>query len=382
MLQKITSYLADNGLDGLLFVGDSSNDSDMYYLSHFVAIDRFAILMTSERVVMLVPKMEQGRALKESSADEVVSTSEYNIIEKQKAHDTPNNAYSARLANFLHDQRIRRIGIATNFAVGIYQTISKEFDVKIVDSPVMKWRAIKDGREIEAIKSVQRSCEEAMGAAIDIISKSTPKGSNLYLGDRPLTAELIRNTIEIALLKDGCEATDTIVAGGNISANPHSCGCGPLPANAPIVIDISPRSKSTRFFADMTRTVLKGEADLGIREIYDAVLDAQKAGLIVLKAGITGEDVHFRVSEVLAEHGYSERENQGFIHSTGHGVGLMLHELPNLCEGGGLLQNGNVVTVEPGLYYPDLGGVRLEDLVVVKPDGCDNLTRFERRLVL
>jgi Xaa-Pro aminopeptidase len=175
---------------------------------------------------------------------------------------------------------------------------------------------------------------------------------------------------------------DTIIAGGLQAADPHARGTGPLAANAPIVIDIFPRSKSSRYFADMTRTVLKGEAALEVKEIYEAVCLAQAEGLRAVRAGASGKEVHSRVSEVFRDQGYPETEGQGFTHSTGHGVGLDVHEKPSLSEAGETLEINHVVTVEPGLYYPDIGGVRMEDLLVVKKNRSENLTHFEKKLVL
>ena len=128
----------------------------------------------------------------------------------------------------------------------------------------------------------------------------------------------------------------------------------------------------------MTRTVLKGEASPEVKEIYEAVRLAQAEGLKAIRAGVSGKEVHSRVSQVFLDQGYPEREGCGFTHSTGHGVGLDVHEKPVLSEMGEVLQVNHVVTVEPGLYYPEIGGVRLEDLVVVKENGCKNLTNFER----
>jgi len=132
----------------------------------------------------------------------------------------------------------------------------------------------------------------------------------------------------------------------------------------------------------MTRTVLKGEASSEVVELYRTVEAAQEAGLQAVREGATGSEVHRRVSDVFQEQGYPEREGCGFTHSTGHGVGLEVHERPSLGEAGASLKSGQVVTVEPGLYYPDLGGVRLEDLVVVEKDRCRNLTRLQRKLVV
>jgi Xaa-Pro aminopeptidase len=374
-------FLREENLDGLLFIGDSLCDQDMYYLSHFLAGDRFTLLAADE-VHLLVSSMEHGRASKESFADRVVSTSDYGIMEKLKASGKSEDAYLQVLIEFLRDRGIRRLGIPFRFPAGIYSCLSREFEVTLLDSPISRWRGVKTKREIEAIASVQQACERAMRLAVKQISRSEPKGEYLYQNDMPMTSEKVRAVIEVALLESGCDAVDTIVAGGSAAADPHARGKGPLPSNSPIVIDIFPRSRESRYFADMTRTVLKGEASLEVREMYEAVLDAQQTGLVAIRAGSSGKMVHHKVCQTFQDHGYPEREGSGFTHSTGHGVGLNVHEKPSLSEAGEVLEKGNVVTVEPGLYYPKIGGIRLEDLVVVTEKAHENLTRFERVLVV
>ena len=368
-------------VDGFLFVGDSICNSDMYYLSHFLAGDRFAILL-QEKTAILISSMEKGRAEKESCADEVASTKDYHIMDKLKISGKPELAYPEVLKDFLLDHSISRLGVAYSFPAGIFQHLSRHFDIQILESPARRARAKKRPQEIECITSAQRACERAMRRAADLIASSEPQGDILCRQGQPLTSEQVRRAIDISLLEDGCEAADTIVAGGVQAADPHSRGMGPLPANSPIVIDIFPRSKTHRYYADMTRTVLRGEVPLEVKELYDAVLAAQEAGIGAIRAGVSGEKVHSIVSAVFLDMGYPERDRCGFTHSTGHGVGLDVHELPSLGEGGEILQTSQVVTVEPGLYYPDIGGVRLEDLVVVEDRGCQNLTRFERDLIL
>jgi Xaa-Pro aminopeptidase len=378
---NMDAFLSENNLDGFLFIGDSICHADMFYLSHFFATDRFTILAT-DRIYLLVSGMERGRAGKESCAYEVTSTSDYGIMDKLHSLGKPDEAYLAVLKEFLRDHGMKRLGVHLRFPAELYRRLSKDFQISILESPVSKWRAIKSDWEIEAINSTQRSCEGAMRLAIDLISKSEPVGERLYLDGVPLTSEKVRGAIEVSLLESGCDAIDTIVAGGLEAANPHARGSGPLPANAPIVLDIFPRSKGTRYFADMTRTVLRGEATVEVKEIYDAVLDAQLTGLVAVRAGVSGRDIHARVCQVFKDHGYSEREGRGFTHSTGHGVGLDIHERPSLSEAGEVLEANNVVTIEPGLYYPEIGGIRIEDLVVVTAQGCDNLTHFERQLII
>ena len=381
MLSALKSILIESNLDSFLFIGDSVCDCDMYYLSHFLSQDRFTLLAQDD-IAMLVSSMEMGRARKESIAEEVMSTSDYGIMEKLKVSGKPDQAYLQVLGEFLHDRGARRIGVPFRFPAGIYQHLAEDFEIAILESPLARQRAVKTTEELAAIRMVQSGCEKAMHQAVNIIAASEPSGDNLLRQGRPLTSEDVRSVIEVALLEEGCEAVDTIVAGGTSAADPHSRGTGPLPANEPIVIDIFPRSKALRYFADMTRTVVRGEASLEVEEIYEAVLAAQNAGLKCISSGVSGKEVHSRVVQVFKEHGYPEQDRIGFTHSTGHGVGLNIHERPSLSEAGDLLEANNVVTVEPGLYYPEIGGVRLEDLVAVTAKGCENLTHFEKNLII
>ena len=381
MQSRIQNFLEASNLDGFLFVGESICDADMYYLSHFLAGDPFALL-AEEKTTLLVSSMEKGRAEKESTADKVLSTSEYEIMEKLKKSGKPDQAYLEVLREFLCDHGVSRVGVPNRFPAGIFQHLAQDFEVNILESPATRYRAVKTDKEVAAITSTQRACERAMRKAVDLIAGSRPRGEILFYQDQPLLSEQVRSIIEVSLLEDACETMDTIVAGGADAADPHMRGVGPLAANAPIVIDIFPRSKVSRYYADMTRTVLKGEASLEVREIYDAVRQAQDVGLKGIRSGVPGKEVHSSVSQIFRELGFPETEGSGFTHSTGHGVGLDVHEKPSLSETGETLQTAQVVTVEPGLYYSQIGGVRLEDLVVVTENGCENLTRFEKKLVL
>jgi Xaa-Pro aminopeptidase len=381
MLSALKSLMIESNLDSFLFIGDSVCDCDLYYLSHFLSQDRFTLLAQDD-ITLLVSSMEMGRAGKESIAKEVVSTSDYSIMEKLKVSGKPDQTYLQVLREFLRDRGARRIGVPFRFPAGIHQHLAEDFEIAILESPLARQRAVKSTEELAAIRMAQRGCEKAMRQAVNLIAASEPRGDYLLRQDRHLTSEDVRSTIEVALLEEGCEAVDTIVAGGEAAADPHSRGTGPLPANEPIVIDIFPRSKSLRYFADMTRTVVRGEASLEVKEIYEAVLAAQSAGLKCISSGVSGKEVHSRVALVFKEHGYPEQDRIGFTHSTGHGVGLNIHEKPSLSEAGDLLEANNVVTVEPGLYYPEIGGVRLEDIVVVTAKGCENLTNFEKNMII
>ncbi|MDI9616355.1 MAG: Xaa-Pro peptidase family protein [Methanothrix sp.] len=369
------------GVDGLLLVGDSICDADIYYASRFLSSDRFAVLIT-DMIHLLVSSMERSRASAESKADVVETTGDYSLKSKIEELGSVEKAYMKVLEEFVSERRISRLGMPSNAPAGIYRGLSERFDIVLLERPFEHIRAVKTPEEISAIADAQRACESAMEVAINLIKKSEPSDCILVLDGAPLTSERVRGAIDLRLAELGYETLDTIVCGGLMSSNPHSRGSGPLPADMPIVIDIFPRSKISRYFADMTRTVVRGEPSAEIVEMYQAVRAAQEAGLRCIKDGVSGADVHEAVCRTFDDFGYTEREDAGFIHSTGHGVGLSIHESPSLSEHGGVLRSGNAVTVEPGLYYPDTGGVRLEDLVVVRANGCENLTSFGKELVI
>lgn len=194
----------------------------------------------------------------------------------------------------------------------------------------------------------------------------------------------MRRVIETFLIARGAMPAHTIVACGREGADPHNVGRGLIRAGQPIIVDIFPRLLSTGYWGDMTRTYVKGKAPAGIKRLYDTVRAGQDIGLAMVAAGVDSQSIHRSISEYFDRQGYPTKtvrgRQAGFFHGTGHGVGLEIHEAPRLSTAGEILQAGQVVTIEPGLYYPGLGGVRIEDMVVVKDGGCDNLTKYRRRL--
>jgi len=159
-----------------------------------------------------------------------------------------------------------------------------------------------------------------------------------------------------------------------------------LRAGLPIVLDIFPFDKVSRYWGDMTRTVVRGTPPPEVARMWDAVLEAQQAGLDAVKPGANGRDVHLACCETFKKHGFGSvtkgyrdiQSDARFIHGTGHGVGLEIHEFPRVGDIDVTLEVGDVVTVEPGLYDPRFGGIRIEDLVVVTESGCRNLTTLPK----
>jgi Xaa-Pro aminopeptidase len=371
--------LAEHGTDGYLLDADSE-EPDQRYLSGFVAPDPFITLYDGD-VHLLVSALEYGRAKTESRAATVSRHADY-------AEDAGGReANPELLGRFLDDHGISSLLVPPRFPVGTADGL-REQDIDVTaedDGVLLDIRAVKTEDEIEHVREAQRVNERAMVAAENAIHEADIEDGRLVTDGDPLTAEHVKTTIETTLLENGYTSGETIVAGGADAADPHDDGSGPLAADEPIIVDIFPRSSSTGYHADMTRTFVKGEPDERVEEWYDLSKEALEAALDVVEPGATGEEVHNAVCDVYEDAGEptlrEEPETEtGFIHGTGHGVGLAVHELPSLSFEGGELEAGNVITIEPGLYDPTVGGVRVEDFVLVTEDGYENLTDYPKRL--
>ena len=228
-----------------------------------------------------------------------------------------------------------------------------------------------------------RITETGLKRAVEILKRSRPNArKRLRWGCKTLTSEMLRAEIDSAVLRAGGIPTGTIVAGGDQGCDPHERGFGPLYANSLIILDVFPRDAKTGYFGDMTRTVLRGRASEAQRKLWETVKAGQALALRKIKAGIDGMTIHKAIQEFFAEHGFRTEVRKGrrarFFHGTGHGLGLEIHEHPRLQKV--TLKERQVLTVEPGLYYPGVGGARLEDVVVVTKTGCKILSRFPKQL--
>ncbi|MDP2216706.1 MAG: Xaa-Pro peptidase family protein [Methanolobus sp.] len=385
-LLDISEALRAHKSDAFLIVGNSNN-SDIFYSTHLFSSDPFAYVQTKDASeTILVPDMERKRAELESRVSRVRTLQDYDYRGKIKERGDSAVAYCDCLAQLLQELGARRVAVPRDFPYHIAQVLKEDgFSFEAIRSPFQQLRAKKSEAEIGKIRKAQDACNLAMKAAAEMIHKSEVVNGHLNYHGYDLTAEKVRAAIDITLIEHGYEAEGTIVACGKGSASPHWEGSGLIMADEPIIIDIFPRNKRDRYYADMSRTVLKGKATERLSDMYETVLLAQETAISMVKPGVRCSDIHSRVCEIFEEKGYATYKSGssvGFIHSTGHGVGLEIHEAPPVGERDVVLEQGNVITIEPGLYYPDVGGIRLEDLILVTADGHENLTEMEKRFLV
>lgn len=231
------------------------------------------------------------------------------------------------------------------------------------------------------MEEVQRATEAAMAAVIEYLRTSSA----------PVSEEA-HAIIDKILLEHDCESPEGhIVAGGEQAVEPHERGHGPIQRGEAIVIDIFPRSKKTGYFADMTRTVCIGEPkDPDLQKMFDAVVAAQELAESMLKPRAECKAIQDAVEKLFSDRGYQTSGKgkeftfaEGFVHGLGHGVGTEVHEAPHISrKSPDVLMEGDVVTNEPGLYYKDLGGIRMEDMLLITKDGSRNLTKFSKEFVV
>ena len=379
----------------LLFYADGYRFPDVYHTTRFLAPDPIIALEDVEELVIVASSLEEGRARKESRATTIVNMNEYGAQELSGRGVFGTEFWATIMKRFLDERGLKRVAVAPYFPLAEADSLRAMGIELVVANDLRERRRVKRPDEIDAIEAAQRATEEAWGQGVAAISRSKARADRtLELDGAVFTAERLRAIVESALLERGYASDGAICAPGPQAADPHQIGTGPLHAGEPIVMDIFPQHKQTRYWADMTRTVSKGEPPAEIRKIYDVVKRAQDAGIKALRPGVTGREVHELVEDIIWQAGYdtlrpgqkknpSDPTPRGFIHSTGHGVGLEIHEAPAIARSGTKpLIAGDVVTIEPGVYDPVIGGVRLEDMLVITETGARNLTQAPRDLVV
>lgn len=365
-----------------LIVAASEIDADMLYATRFLATDPFVFLEQNGRRTILLSDLEIDRGRRQARIDEIASYGEIERELQGASRKAP--TFEKVVARFLEKRGVRAAAVPAQFPLGLAQELAAQ-KIRVRPATGLFWpeREHKTDEELRFLRRALAMTEAGMARGIEVLAASEPgKGKKLAWSGRVLTSEILRAEIDTAILHAGGSPGHTIVAGGEQACDPHERGTGPLRADELIILDIFPRDGASGYFGDMTRTVVRGRASEAQRQLWQTVWDGQKLALRKMKPGVDGLGLHQEIKRLFTERGFPtevrDGRQVGFFHGTGHGLGLEIHDFPRFQKT--VFKPGQVLTVEPGLYYPGLGGVRIEDVVAVTATGIRMLSRFEKRL--
>ena len=367
----------------LMMYAASEYDSNLYYAVKFSVPDPFPFFRIGGKSIILMSDLELGRSQKQAQVDDVLSYSDLQVRTKSAGVEKPGVADVA--AYFLKSKKTRKILVPDNFNVGLADALRKRgIAVESRPDPFFEERVYKTKQEVRMITQSLRHTEAAIHKLEKVLRESKIVGKKLRYRGEWVTSESLKKVLNVSMMENNCIGSHTIVASGNQGCDPHQEGTGFVWANQSLIVDVFPRSADTFYYADITRTFVKGKASPALKAQYEAVKAGQEKGIDMVAPGVNGRAVHQAIQRDMESKGYkTERRNGtmvGFFHGTGHGLGLDVHEPPRVNSSDHVLKKGEVVTVEPGLYYPGVGAVRIEDLLVVTDKGHQNLTVYPKSL--
>lgn len=362
----------------------STDCSDAFYISGLRVPDPYFSLIAGQHKIAIVNQLEYSRVKKESKYTHVFEI-EALKSEILKQYHLLNDKFSVNyfVKHFFDLYKANAILIPKYFPSFLLLELQDlGLPIELVKDSFFPEREQKSLEEIKAIKIGNKASAYGLGIAQSALRASKVKKGVLHLDGAVLSSERLRGMIEQSLFEKGAIADSTIVAGGEQASDPHQVGYGPLKANELIIVDIFPQIKKSGYHGDMTRTFLKGKASDAQRNLVHSVKEAQKRAISKIKANVSAHSIHAEVTSYFNQKGYLTKRLSdsdtfvGFIHSTGHGLGLDVHESPRVSTAKNKIKANHVITIEPGLYYPNIGSCRIEDVFAVRKDGSEKLSKF------
>src|SRR5437867_7054629 len=368
-----------------LIYSASESDANMLWVTRFFAPDPFIFIEKHGRRYLAMSDLEVDRARQQAEVDKVLLYSDYVRGLQDRGIRFP--SVTEVLPEVLKNLGISSVVVPSTFPLGLADALRrKRFRVTPQPDPFWKKREIKSEQEVVHIRASLKAAESGIEAGIDAVRRSSiGKDGYLYFDGAPLTSEILKRIINTTIMSLGFVPSHSIVASGDQCVDPHNEGSGPVRAHTSIIMDIFPRSQKSGFFGDITRTVVRGKASERLKAAYRCVEEGQQIGFRRIRSGANTYAIHQEILTYFNDRGFPtglvDGRMQGFFHGTGHGLGLDIHEAPGInARRRSVLKAGHVVTVEPGLYYPGMGGVRLEDVVYVTMTGCENLVQIPKIL--
>ncbi len=375
-----------------MMAGIPAHNMALYHQIRFLVGDP-AVLIESfagdnPKRTLILRDIEMDRARRHARVDSVHCPKDFTPADGLSGDRETATAQAA--AEFLRRAGIEKITVDRSLPM-IYAEMLRR--AAIETDCDLEWgvfeRRGKDEQEIAWLQEAQTATESVMRRACETVARAVPDAHGvLQCEGAPLTSERLKTMIDVWLLELGYSNPGSIVAGGPQGADCHETGSGELKTSQPVIIDIFPQNRTTLYNGDCTRTVVNGDVPDEVQRMHAAVVAAKAAGTAAVRTGVTGEAVHQATIDVIQSHGFSvglpssdEADSyNAMVHGTGHGIGLEVHEPPLLDFGGPPLVTGDAITIEPGLYCRSIGGLRVEDMVIVTDQGHRNLNRLPEGL--
>lgn len=358
-------------------------DADLYYATKFLAPDDVLYLEHKEKRYCILSDLEFDRGKKEAEVDKIFSLAELALRAKKRGCFGSVGV----ITTLLKELRIQTVTVPQRTSFHLVDGLRKNgIQVIAGEIPFYPQRLIKTAQEKTEMAHSQKTTFQAIALAEKILKASTIKKNFLYWRGKILTSERLRFEMDCFLLSKGFRTPfATIIACDAQGCDPHERGSGVLKAHKAIIVDCFPRSDKSRFFGDATRTFCKGRASPELKKQFETVKKAKAIAISMIHAGMNGKNIYKKVCDFFISQGFETKMingyKEGFIHGIGHGIGLDIHEAPVRISGIDFkLEEGQAVTVEPGLYYRKTGGVRLEDIVIVAKKGCTMLPTYRQKL--
>lgn len=360
----------------------STTDKNMLYLVQMRISDPFFFLKTDHGQYVFLSSVDIGAFNENHPEGEIQAVAVEPFRKKAGTMQGDTLCNTARV--ILEEYQVTgEVVVPAEFPVFLADALrSVSFDL-CVSSPWLSDRMKKNSAEVAAIEENFTSVTQAYRLLEQILHESSIKKDTLLYKGEVLTSGYLKKALSKQLLDFDLEnSAGIIISCGVHSAMPHHAGKGPIRPHQTIIADIFPQSSRNHYFADMTRTYVKGTAHEDIVRMYEAVQKAHAASLEAVSPGKSCKELYEISAQVIHDAGFDVGE-KGYIHSLGHGLGIDVHEAPTVGPNSThVLEAGNVITIEPGLYYPKRGGVRIEDAIVVTDSGYKNLTNYPQNWLI
>jgi Xaa-Pro aminopeptidase len=366
----------------IVLFGETYHHPSILWRTGFLVPDPVVYIEVDGDATLYVSGLEYRRAQKEARVN--VARFDDPAFRERLSAEGELAAFGAMIVAKLAAAGADKVLVDPEFPLALARAIEKGDIVVRSEQPLFEdERRAKNETEAASVRRSQQAAQAAIDRVRAILGEAEVRDGMLYRAGEPLTSSHLIAAMEIDLLGRGFGADGTIAAAGSAAADPHVSDSGHLPAGKGVIIDVFPYGKQSRYFGDITRTFVVGQPTNTWQQMYTAVKAAHEVALSMVRPGANGRDIHRAVCQTLYDAGFGastkgfERDGvPAMIHGTGHGVGLEVHEPPRVSDLDIELRERDVITIEPGLYSPEEGGVRLEDTVLVTADGYRNLTDY------